>query len=66
MRVLAAEDNATNRIILQSMLPALGVEAVIVAGGEEALDRFRPPTASMPCSWISRCPAWTGRNPGRA
>ncbi len=41
MRVLAAEDNATNRIILQSMLQALGVETVIVSDGAEALDRFR-------------------------
>lgn len=41
MRVLAAEDNATNRIILQSMLQALGVETVIVADGAEALRRFR-------------------------
>lgn len=41
MRVLAAEDNATNRIILQSMLQALGVETEIVADGPEALRRFR-------------------------
>jgi PAS domain S-box-containing protein len=41
MRVLAAEDNATNRIILQSMLQALGVETVIVADGPEALERFQ-------------------------
>ncbi|MBN8630203.1 MAG: PAS domain-containing protein [Rhodobacterales bacterium] len=41
MKVLAAEDNATNRIILQSMLQALGVETVIVADGEAALARFR-------------------------
>lgn len=41
MRVLAAEDNATNRIILQSMLQALGVETVIVADGEAALARYR-------------------------
>ncbi len=41
MRVLAAEDNATNRIILQSMLNALGVEAVIVADGAEALLRYQ-------------------------
>jgi PAS domain S-box-containing protein len=40
MKVLAAEDNATNRIILQSMLQALGVETVIVADGPEALARF--------------------------
>ncbi len=41
MKVLAAEDNATNRIILQSMLQALGVETVIVADGSEALESFR-------------------------
>ena len=40
MKVLAAEDNATNRIILQSMLNALGVETVIVSDGHEALARF--------------------------
>jgi PAS domain S-box-containing protein len=40
MKVLAAEDNATNRIILQSMLQALGVETVIVADGQAALHRF--------------------------
>jgi PAS domain S-box-containing protein len=39
LRVLAAEDNATNRIILQSMLQALGVDAVIVSDGAEALSR---------------------------
>lgn len=41
LRVLAAEDNATNRIILQSMLQSLGVETVIVADGQQALHRFR-------------------------
>ncbi|MDP3195768.1 PAS domain-containing protein [Tabrizicola sp.] len=41
LRVLAAEDNATNRIILQSMLQSLGVATVIVADGSQALHRFR-------------------------
>lgn len=41
MKVLAAEDNATNRIILQSMLTALGVETVIVADGATALDQYQ-------------------------
>lgn len=40
MKVLAAEDNATNRIILKSMLQALGVETEIVSDGQEALARF--------------------------
>ena len=41
MRILAAEDNATNRIILHSMLQALGVEPEIVSDGETALRRYR-------------------------
>ncbi len=41
MQVLAAEDNATNRIILKSMLHALGVDAVIVEDGPAALDQFQ-------------------------
>lgn len=41
MRVLAAEDNATNRIILSSMLQSLGVEARIVTSGDEALALWR-------------------------
>lgn len=41
MRVLAAEDNATNRIILHSMLQALGVTSEIVGSGDAALDRWR-------------------------
>lgn len=41
MTVLAAEDNATNRLILSSMLQALGVAVEIVSNGEEALSRWR-------------------------
>lgn len=44
MKVLAAEDNATNRIILQSMLQSLGVETIIVEDGPDALDRFKTGT----------------------
>ena len=39
MTVLVAEDNATNRLILQTMLGALGVECTIVSDGDEALAR---------------------------
>ena len=42
MTVLVAEDNATNRIILASMLKAIGVTAEIVTSGDEALQRWRP------------------------
>ena len=44
MRILAAEDNATNRIILQSMLRALGVTAEIVPGGDALLNRWEEET----------------------
>lgn len=40
LRVLAAEDNATNRIILQSMLRALGVNAEITPSGHALLKRW--------------------------
>jgi PAS domain S-box-containing protein len=41
IRVLAAEDNATNRIILHSMLKAIGVEAEILDSGEAVLARWQ-------------------------
>jgi CheY-like chemotaxis protein len=40
LRVLAAEDNATNRIILQSMLNMLGVTAEIASSGDALLKRW--------------------------
>lgn len=42
MRVLVAEDNASNRIILDSLLRSLGVDAEIVASGDELLRIWRP------------------------
>jgi signal transduction histidine kinase len=41
MRVLAAEDNATNRIILGSLLRSLAVEAEILPSGVALLARWR-------------------------
>ncbi|MEM9146931.1 MAG: PAS-domain containing protein [Pseudomonadota bacterium] len=37
LRVLAADDNRTNRSVMAAMLQRLGVEAVIVASGAEAV-----------------------------
>ena len=42
IRVLAAEDNASNRIILDSLLKVLGVEAEIVGSGDELLRIWQP------------------------
>lgn len=41
VRVLAAEDNATNRIILHGMLRSLGIEAEILPTGEAAIRRWQ-------------------------
>ena len=41
MTALVAEDNATNRIILQTMLTALGVTCQMVPDGDEALRLYR-------------------------
>lgn len=38
IRVLVAEDNPTNQIVAQTMLDKMGVEAVIVSNGQEALE----------------------------
>jgi CheY-like chemotaxis protein len=41
LRVLAAEDNATNRIILSSMLKALEVNAEIIPSGDALVARWQ-------------------------
>jgi CheY-like chemotaxis protein len=41
LHVLAAEDNATNRIILSSMLAAIGVSAEVVESGDALLARWQ-------------------------
>jgi CheY-like chemotaxis protein len=41
-RVLVAEDNATNRIIVGSMLSSLGIEAEIVNSGDAVLEAWDP------------------------
>jgi len=38
MRVLVAEDNPVNQLVIQSQLQALGVEATMVGDGQAALD----------------------------
>ena len=41
LRILAAEDNATNQLILRSMLAPLGAELRMVGDGEEAVAAFQ-------------------------
>jgi signal transduction histidine kinase/AmiR/NasT family two-component response regulator len=40
LRVLAADDNRTNRMILGAMMGQLGVSSVLVADGDQALEMF--------------------------
>jgi len=40
IRVLAAEDNATNRLVLRTLLDQVGIEAVMVADGQEAFSAW--------------------------
>jgi signal transduction histidine kinase/CheY-like chemotaxis protein len=41
LRVLAAEDNATNQLVLRTMLGSLGVEALIVENGRAAVEAWK-------------------------
>jgi signal transduction histidine kinase/AmiR/NasT family two-component response regulator len=41
MRVLVAEDNRTNRLVLEKMLQESGAELVFCTDGQSAVDRFR-------------------------
>jgi signal transduction histidine kinase/CheY-like chemotaxis protein len=40
-RVLVAEDNKTNQLIVQSLLEQVGIEAIISNNGEEAIEQYR-------------------------
>ena len=41
LRVLAAEDNATNQFVLRTLLGQLGVDVVVVENGEQAVTSWR-------------------------
>jgi signal transduction histidine kinase/AmiR/NasT family two-component response regulator len=40
IRILAAEDNSTNRLVLSALLETLGVDLTVVDDGEEAVEAF--------------------------
>jgi PAS domain S-box-containing protein len=47
LRALAADDNATNRLILQAMLARLGVSVILAADGQEAVAAWAPGRADL-------------------
>ncbi|WP_165842773.1 glucokinase [Phenylobacterium deserti] len=44
LRVLAAEDNAVNRLVLKTLLHQLGIDPVIVEDGQQAVDAWETST----------------------
>jgi len=42
LRALVADDNATNRMILEAMLSGYGIDTVIVEDGREAVEGWQP------------------------
>ena len=40
LRILAAEDNATNRMVLHALIEPLGAELILVSNGLEAIEAF--------------------------
>ncbi|HEX5379726.1 MAG TPA: ATP-binding protein [Phenylobacterium sp.] len=46
-RILAAEDNSTNQLILKSLLEPLGVDLTVVANGRDAVNSFRSQTFDL-------------------
>ena len=44
LRVLAAEDNPTNQLVLKALLSAVGIEPTLVVNGREALDAWENET----------------------
>jgi signal transduction histidine kinase/ActR/RegA family two-component response regulator len=41
LRVLAAEDNATNQLVLRTIMQTFGVDLTVVADGKQAVDAWR-------------------------
>jgi signal transduction histidine kinase/CheY-like chemotaxis protein len=41
VRILAAEDNATNQLILRALLEPMGVDVTVVGDGQQAVEAFR-------------------------
>ena len=53
LRVLVAEDNAINQLILKDQLEALGCVVELVSDGQEALQRWRPESFDVVLSDIN-------------
>ena len=65
VRLLCADDNATNRLVLSEMLAKTGAVVTQVENGREAVESWaggagRGMSRLNCCCWISPCRCWTG------
>jgi CheY-like chemotaxis protein len=65
MRILAAEDNRTNRLVLSKMLASLDVDLTFAEDGEAAVEAFRKQRPDLILMDISM-PRMDGREATRA
>ncbi|MEM0948443.1 MAG: ATP-binding protein [Pseudomonadota bacterium] len=65
MRVLAAEDNKTNRLVLEKLLKSLDIDLDVAVDGAEAVDRFRAAPPDIVFTDISM-PNMNGKDAARA
>jgi len=63
LRILAADDNEINRLVLRTLLGQFGIEPVLVETGAEAVDAFGRP---LGCGSDGYPDAGHGRDPGHA
>lgn len=64
MRVLVAEDNRTNRFVIEKMLKTLSIDLIFAENGEEAIDRYQWTTPDIIFTDISM-PKMDGREAAR-
>ena len=66
-RVLVAEDNAVNQLVIEAMLAKRGFAVDVAGNGREALDDARRARTTPRCSWTARCRSSTAtRRPPRS
>ncbi|MBT8409937.1 MAG: response regulator [Alphaproteobacteria bacterium] len=65
MRVLAAEDNKTNRLVLSKMLKSLDIDLIFAENGQEAVDAFKAQRPDLFLTDISM-PVLDGKDATRA
>ncbi|MEF7439656.1 PAS domain S-box protein [Paenibacillus lautus] len=58
LKILIAEDNEVNQLVLKKMIEKLGYNSTTVLNGLEAVEAPLSDIRMTWCSWIFRCPSW--------